>query len=513
MQYVTAAGQRLKLADAPFASGGEGGLHDIIGKRTYVAKLYRDPALARERERKIRAMVELPGVVALPANMAWPQTLLFDEAGTFAGFVMKRVGASLSLCDVYKYPGSKVTQAQRLKIAISLAETFAALHAAGQAVGDGNPDNIRVLPDCTVTLLDCDSFAVRSRDATLFRCEMCAQGYAAPEMLKATQGGLRYRDVARTFDEGTDRYVLALHIARLLRNGAHPNWYARDSALPGNVSLQLPSLDECARLGETPLFIAKPGMVEPLFAPAFDTFPRYLQLAFKQTLVQGHDHPEQRIAAYQWATLLKRYASEIEVCQADPAHVHLRGRACPYCEADARMGRGKKSGSAAASVARNASCATASAAAAIASPAGAANPAASTVLSRTPPIAIPGASPWRSALSAVKAFFGAHVPGSFAVLVAIVLSVSICYAAVTSDLFLRCAAPLVGMPGDAERFFCALPGFAWGVWRARALRAAPWPRLVAEVAFGTLAGIAIAIVIGAAFVFLLDVTDVLELFA
>ena len=338
MRVKTYAGQLLTLADAPFNEGGEGKLYDIKGKRGYVAKVYTDRRLLATREEKIRVMAALPAQRELPANLAWPVNVLYDEDDAFKGFVMKRVKSSCTIGEMYAFPTSKVPVEHRLKVLISLCKTYGYLHAAGQAVGDGNPDNVLVLKDCTVELIDTDSFAIRDpASGTLHRCDGCAFGFAAPEMIKAGRG-IGYRNAARAFDEGTDRFVLAIHIAKALMNGANPYLYVPDARSP--EGLRAPSIERCIEEGWAAPFVSRPGLGPAPYAPAIASFPPYLRDALYQALVAGATDPSSRPSAFAWCDILERYANELERCPHDASHSHWRGASvCPYCEAEQRFGR------------------------------------------------------------------------------------------------------------------------------------------------------------------------------
>lgn len=332
MEVYTQAGQKLQLVEPPFGSGGEASVYRIAGKPDYVAKIYKTSKLARRREAKVKAMVGLPKSYTLPANLAWPLGYLEDCSKTFRGFYMKGVSATLNLKNIYAYPSKSVSVKQRLAILVSLCDTFAGLHACNQAVGDGNPENIKVLANCTVALLDTDSFAITSADGKLYRCLVCLPEYPSPEILKAAKAA-PYESCSKTFNVETDLHVLAIHIFRMLFNGAHPFQYARIPGLsPSGSSC---SIEDRVERGESPYFKQLAGFSVPPFAPAFDTFPPYMREAFKRAFVDGNANPSGRPTAYEWRGLLMNFAHDLTPCSADTDHFYWKNQSsCPYCDAD-----------------------------------------------------------------------------------------------------------------------------------------------------------------------------------
>ena len=70
--------------------------------------------------------------------------------------------------------------------------------------------------------MDVDSFHFTALDEKLYKCEVCAPGYIAPELVKKCKETTYGEYAGETFNKMTDRFSLAVHIFRLLFNGAHP---------------------------------------------------------------------------------------------------------------------------------------------------------------------------------------------------------------------------------------------------------------------------------------------------
>src|SRR4051794_30499034 len=79
--------------------GGEGAVFEIVGEPDLVAKIYH-PDKARERQQKIAAMVA-SGIQNKLSNAAFPLSPLYEGAGTFAGFAMRRIGKQKPVHQLY----------------------------------------------------------------------------------------------------------------------------------------------------------------------------------------------------------------------------------------------------------------------------------------------------------------------------------------------------------------------------------------------------------------------------
>lgn len=334
MIVITLAGQSLTLENEPFNNtGSEGRLYNIKGKPDYVAKIFRTAELARKREQKLKAMSRLPAMCSLPPNLTWPVNLLYDGGGAFVGFIMKRLQKSMTLDKLFAANGTAMIN-QRLAALSSLANTLGRMHMCGVAMGDPGPQNIPVLADCTVQLIDTDSFVINMPDGSRFPCLGCTPEYVAPEMLRASQGK-SYAESGIPFSEWTDCYALAVLIYKALFGGAHPSSYAVAPGAP--ASTDLPPLAERERNGWVAAFVPRPGLCAPAGVPAMDDFPPYLQQAFHRTFVEGFKDPRRRTTAFEWQELLRRYFAELVECPNDTRHAHWKGAStCPYCAVEER---------------------------------------------------------------------------------------------------------------------------------------------------------------------------------
>lgn len=314
-------------------SGAEGAICGVAGIPGLLVKAFKGDRAAM-REEKVVDMLLLPSAVALPANMTWPLAAVYGRRarGDFIGYAMLRSSAPFTLDQVYSYPvgAGDFDQKAKVGIALEIAKTMERLHAAGIAVGDGNPENIAVTPDGRVTLYDTDSFAVSTPWGRSYRCGVCRQPYVPREIAEAAKG-IGYAESPRPFDAHSDDYMLAIHAFRLLNNGAHPFCCAlvrdkHDKEMARRIAER-----------ESPFFRRVPGCARPCYAPPQRAFPPFLREMWGRAFLGPLGSVP---TAGQWAKALERYRSGLRKCPRNSKHYHWKMRAgCPYCRADAEAAR------------------------------------------------------------------------------------------------------------------------------------------------------------------------------
>lgn len=227
--YTGKKNQVYNFADAPLSSGSEGAIYEIRNDPNRLAKLYHASRLSEEAARrelleKLEAMYSMPIEPYLDGRLkiAWVEDILFDRE-TFVGFVMSRVAAPYRLYDFERrseyvkqiIPGYSKKNAMR--IAYNLAQVVRYLHSKGVVIGDMNPNTVAVDADGEVAPMDCDSFDIRdSQTGKHYKCKVGMMGLLAPE--------IKIVDTIENadFTEASDDYSLAIHIYRLLMDGAAP---------------------------------------------------------------------------------------------------------------------------------------------------------------------------------------------------------------------------------------------------------------------------------------------------
>lgn len=362
MNVYTLSGKTIALKEPALASGGEGKVYEIIGYPAKVAKIYHDLSNAKAKERKITEMVKTSEdddfqKTRLTQDVAWPLSPLFDAKHNFVGFGMNRIVANNELDDLYVYPPKNninVTIENKIDCAISLCGIVERLHSQGQYFGDGNPVNLKIDKNFNVCFLDADSFQFNS-SGNVYRCEVCASGYVAPELIKKCKGTTYADCPGETFNKETDNFSLAIHIFRLLFNGAHPYICQRQLTRAGSAPAPK-STDKRVESGETPFFRTVPNHTTPSYAPDINSIPPYVRSLFERAFVDGHTNPNKRPSATEWKQVLNKFKGEIRRCSKNHVHYYWNGnKSCPYCEADKRYATKMNSSALATSYPGNAS--------------------------------------------------------------------------------------------------------------------------------------------------------------
>ena len=338
MTYYGANRKTYILDDIPIKKGGEGAIHTVSGKSNLLAKIYLAPAKSPELKEKISLMVKNPPRQDILDQIAWPIDILSDAGGNFVGFVMPKLSIDVELGDVYKYPAKKkvtLTGEQKVIIAINICRVISAIHDLDYVFGDFNPCNIGVnLTNGHVAFLDTDSYHITDKaKGKTYRCNVCLNGYVAPELIKKCKNTGYAQAPLPTFTKETDLFSLAIHIFKLLMNGftpynGIPENERSSTASPGVGNAAIEMDHYCFKAGNRPLSVA----VLPLQA-----FPSDVQRLFTRAFDEGHQNPSKRPTAKEWDAVLTNYHSNLKQCSANPMHHHYKGlQTCPYCEADQR---------------------------------------------------------------------------------------------------------------------------------------------------------------------------------
>ena len=328
------------------ASGGEGEIFDIRGRKDLVLKRLADRHRTTTREKKLEAMMRAGVPRHLLSQLTWPVDLAYEN-GRFIGYVMPALHKAADLNEVYS-PQSSLTLSDRITVAMNLCVPVDGLHQLGQYVGDGNPENICVDPAAlTVTFVDTDSYTIRDRvSGRIYPCEVGLDKYLAPEVQKALKQHHSIPNLPPdTFNEYTDRFWLAVHIFALLMNGTHPFAVSRGSQVSmthmsvrqKSVSLPQPDGNICS--GFFPHTMKRAGLEIPKYCPKFSYLPTPVQNLFIRAFVDGYTDPSARPSAREWFAELGRLQQSL----VSGTHCHNRKHQypssaafCPWCELAAR---------------------------------------------------------------------------------------------------------------------------------------------------------------------------------
>lgn len=197
--------------------GGEGAIYET-SRPELAAKVYfrRDG----QRLEKLKQMVKHdPGI----SGLCWPKALLYNAMGEWLGFLMpKASGTELAMTVFHPGRGNRniIAQGWNRKslavIAANIAAAFAQMHEKGILMGDINPRNFLVASDCSVYLVDCDSYQFGG-----FACPVGTILYTPPEVHREMRArGKEHYGYTRTEDH--ERYSLAVLLFEILMLGKAP---------------------------------------------------------------------------------------------------------------------------------------------------------------------------------------------------------------------------------------------------------------------------------------------------
>ncbi|MDR2571691.1 MAG: hypothetical protein LBD23_15550 [Oscillospiraceae bacterium] len=336
-------GVRYRLDTAPIGSGGEGDVYRAY-TNIKIAKIYKPGTLTPELEEKLEIMIKHPPNESVLSQVAWPLDLVYDDNGKCYGFIMPELKINAELGEIYKYPSTApITAQQKISIAKNICVVISEVHKAGYVFGDFNPRNIGLdVNTGLVSFLDTDSYhVVDSITGKTYRCNVCASGYAAPELLKKCSDYIADNPLASknvyaqtplpTFTEETDNFALAVHIFKLLMNGYTPFGGIIETA---SVSQSSPGVGDAAIRRDSYCF--KPGYKPQSAAiPMLCAFPDDIQALFTQAFIDGKTDPGKRPNAVKWHEALVKFESQLVTCLYNPLHQYdCKNEHCPLCEAD-----------------------------------------------------------------------------------------------------------------------------------------------------------------------------------
>lgn len=323
---VLVGGRLNTLASKPFASGGEGALHDMRWANAALAvKRYRPAAPSGDGERR-RARAEWLVTHAPPRlrdvregwEVAWPTDVVTLPSGEFVGVALSRVRGAVRLSEltahawtvsrrlgarweVYQLP-SRLALALRLQLAARVARAVAAVHASGAYVlGDLKPDNILLHADGRVTLVDCDSVQVSEDGRLLYAASVHTDDYTPPEGVARGHDGEPV--TRRALDPSWDAFSLAVLTYQLLL-GVHPHAVRAFDPATGRM---VQTVRDAIAAG---VYAHAPRRVDGIqvqCAPPHDAIaglPSMLQAAFARAFVNGHADASQRPVVAEWVSLL-----------------------------------------------------------------------------------------------------------------------------------------------------------------------------------------------------------------
>jgi DNA-binding helix-hairpin-helix protein with protein kinase domain/peptidoglycan hydrolase-like protein with peptidoglycan-binding domain len=299
--------------------GGEGAVYEAKDQNDLAIKVYWSNKAADRRD-KIGAMVAAAWFKSTPF-VAFPIDVLYSPNGSFAGFLMRRIGGHKPLHLLYS-PSSRKLEFTRtnfrflIRSGLNTARAVASVHATDCVIGDVNHSGFLVSDKATITLIDSDSFQVVALGKN-FLCQVATPEYTPPELQSS-----RFDRVKRTRNH--DNFGLAVLLFQLLFMGRHP--FSGRFLGRGDMPLERAISEFRFAYSSNK---AATSMEPPPNVPLLSDFPEYISVGFEKAF--GREGVQDRLKAETWVSLLERLETELQQCPSNSAHHHVKGKPCPWC--------------------------------------------------------------------------------------------------------------------------------------------------------------------------------------
>lgn len=296
-------GESVSLSETPFAQGGEAVVYTVPRFPNAVVKLYH-PQILEKRGGSLRTKINaMAGESKLAGfrqrtGVAWPKFSVFDERDQWCGYAMSKAnGKRMNVLAHFKAYGENFPGLDRpalVRFMLSLLSTVEALHQAGVMIGDYNPANFLCDPgNCSVTLIDSDSWQLTSSDKT-FYCPVAAPDMLAPELQGKELGKTR-----RTLE--SEYFSLAILLFKMLMLGRHPYDTIGGKGPVENIGK-----------GHFPYGLGGGGIPKGVWFNIWSHLPYRLKEQFVRTFRLGARNTAERTSVAEWIELLKLYQREME---------------------------------------------------------------------------------------------------------------------------------------------------------------------------------------------------------
>ena len=316
--------ESVNLEDAPLASGtgGEGEVHSVLSCpsrfNNVCAKLYYKPKQTKEQEKKIRFMVENQpsSIVGNGMMLAWPLETIYNQSGTFMGFLMPMAfpdSKKLTIlitpklkrsykAEWYKFDKEyniKYALVSRLKLINNIAIPIHILHSTNKYVlKDFKPDNVLVTSTGKVTIVDMDSIQICDKGKLLFPGTAATDTYIPPEFYQGV--GQNKQDILQ---KSWDNFAVSVVFYQLLF-GLHPF-----VVTPIKDSEESSTIPYCIKENLFPFGVNK-SKIKSYAKPHnnFNIVPAPVQQLFVRAFGLN---PEDRPEAMEWGKTIKRVIENV----------------------------------------------------------------------------------------------------------------------------------------------------------------------------------------------------------
>ncbi|MCH2045143.1 MAG: hypothetical protein MK212_13590 [Saprospiraceae bacterium] len=311
--YTHVTKDKIKLAEKPFAAGGEGKLYRIASPKKYanlVAKIYHPQKQTPKRAQKMRYLLDNPPLITTvqkgTSSLVWLKDILY-LSGKFVGILMPMVtGEKLEVLTLSKLPkklGEKWGRFNlkdpksinlRLKTCFNLAAAIYQLHNTGLYIlVDLKPDNVMIKPNGILSLVDMDSVEVVENGLTIYEAPVATPEYTPPEFYRESTVDPSQNPAWDLFSLGVIFYKLLL--------GIHP--FAASAKPPYDKYIDLHSKIEHGLFVHSKSKSTVLSVVPPPHKQ-FSQLPRVIQDLFIRCFEDGFIDPNLRPRAEEWCLVL-----------------------------------------------------------------------------------------------------------------------------------------------------------------------------------------------------------------
>lgn len=208
--YVFTNEWRLIRLGEKISSGGEGVIYRAIPK--YVAKIYKKEHITRQKQEKIRKMLEFK---LQCSGICFPVTAVYNLQKQFVGYLMplaqgKELQRSVFIKPIFLKTFPDWKRRDTVELCITILEKIKYLHDRNILMGDINPANVLVVSPKEVYFVDTDSYQIET-----LPCPVGTINFTAPEIQ-----GKRYSDFLRTV--GNENFAVATLLFMILLPGKAP---------------------------------------------------------------------------------------------------------------------------------------------------------------------------------------------------------------------------------------------------------------------------------------------------
>lgn len=318
MKVKTGKNNVLDLRDKSFASGGQGGIFDVI-RSPYpfqvVVKIYHKPEAGKDAQKKIEYMVKNNpfklSSTAVQQTFAWPLEAIYDyRSGKFIGYMMVKIENAMPLWHLITPKGFKENAwlkfnldnpdslLIRLKLIYNVTQALKVLNDSGQyQVIDLKPINMMLKNQGHMVIIDTDSFQIGQNGKVIFHAEAATGEYCPPEFHKG-QVNFQKHYVQETWDYFAYA-VTAYQVLFCIHpfTGMHPHYQTQEELIQAGI---------WAHGSKSSMFKSPPPHAN------FHLLSPTAQAQFKKCFDVGHLTPRSRPDYNTWIQVLANEIAHVE---------------------------------------------------------------------------------------------------------------------------------------------------------------------------------------------------------